>query len=143
MELSVNYFANLGEEFHFPKLGCNKSIFLKRRGISVIYSNDIHQGKEDEAFLFSLLEMERIFETNLYLESLTPLIYPFKQMLQIRFCLLASHHLSRGVSLELHFVQRRKHHELAKSICCDISIIKLNFDNNFHLNIFYFSLSIS
>ena len=30
--LIVNYFANLGMKCHFPKLGCSKSSFLKRRG---------------------------------------------------------------------------------------------------------------
>jgi hypothetical protein len=32
MGLSVNYFANLGAECHFPKLGYNESNFSKRRG---------------------------------------------------------------------------------------------------------------
>jgi hypothetical protein len=32
MELSVNYFANLGAECHFLKLGCSESSFIKRKG---------------------------------------------------------------------------------------------------------------
>jgi hypothetical protein len=32
MGLSVNYFASLGSEYHFPKIGCSKSSFPKRNG---------------------------------------------------------------------------------------------------------------
>ena len=37
--MSVNYFANLEAECHFPKLGCSESSFPKKRGVSVIYPN--------------------------------------------------------------------------------------------------------
>jgi hypothetical protein len=32
MGWSVNYFANLGAECHFSKIGCNRSNFPKRMG---------------------------------------------------------------------------------------------------------------
>ena len=34
---SVNYFANLGAEYHLPKLRYSESSFPKRRGVDVIY----------------------------------------------------------------------------------------------------------
>ena len=37
MGLSVNHFANLGVEYHFPKLGCSEFSFPKEGGVSVIY----------------------------------------------------------------------------------------------------------
>ena len=39
-ERSVNYFANLGVECDFSKLGYNESSFLKIRAIGIIYSNN-------------------------------------------------------------------------------------------------------
>ena len=39
MGWSVNYFANLGTECYFPKIGCSKSSFFKKWGVSVIYPN--------------------------------------------------------------------------------------------------------
>jgi hypothetical protein len=43
---SVNYFANLGAECHFPKIECNESNFSKKKkkkSVSVIYLINFHR----------------------------------------------------------------------------------------------------
>ena len=69
-------------------------------------SNDIHQ--ERRMRLSSSLCWKWEEDLNLIF-TLIPLIYHLKHILQISFW--PSHHLSGGVSLELHLTQKRKHNE--------------------------------
>ena len=67
---SVNYFANLGVECHFFKLGCNESNFLKRRG----HQCNLPKKKKSTVLIF----IRKIdIRTSCHLKASPTIFFPF------------------------------------------------------------------